>query len=194
MAKMTKGEIRKALVLDTALDLLAEQGARGVVHRSVDNRAGLPEGSTSNVFRTRAALMNATVEHHVARELEFAEVARSQLPEKLTIKQLAEVLSSSVEGLVSPDLSYLTAARYEIYLEARRNPDVAPRVAAARAAFKALLADLLRQAGVKRPDQNSGKLLTLIDGLSVDRLFHPETALSHADVASLLEMFLQGLK
>ncbi|HLL33473.1 MAG TPA: TetR/AcrR family transcriptional regulator, partial [Streptomyces sp.] len=48
---------RADLVADTALALLAERGMRGLTHRAVDEAAGLPQGSTSNVARTRQALL-----------------------------------------------------------------------------------------------------------------------------------------
>ena len=43
--------------LDAALELLGEQGIRALTHARVDERAGLPKGSTSNWFRTRDALV-----------------------------------------------------------------------------------------------------------------------------------------
>src|SRR3954470_19027190 len=48
--------------LTAAIDLLGEQGARALTHRRVDERAGLPAGSTSNSFRTRAALLAGVVD------------------------------------------------------------------------------------------------------------------------------------
>src|SRR5690349_2893472 len=48
--------VRKDVITDAAIQLVAEQGMRGLTHRAVDRRAGLPEGSTSAYFRTRKAL------------------------------------------------------------------------------------------------------------------------------------------
>ncbi|MEV1172971.1 TetR/AcrR family transcriptional regulator, partial [Nonomuraea sp. NPDC049784] len=52
---------RSETVADTAITLLAERGMRGLTHRAVDEAAGLPPGSTSNLARTRAALLELTL-------------------------------------------------------------------------------------------------------------------------------------
>ena len=54
---------RRKRILDTAVDILADTGIGGVTHRQVDDRAGLPAGTTSNYFRTRLALLEATTAH-----------------------------------------------------------------------------------------------------------------------------------
>ncbi len=46
---------------DAAIAVLADQGARGLTHRAVDQAAGLPPGTTSNYARTRAALLTLTL-------------------------------------------------------------------------------------------------------------------------------------
>jgi hypothetical protein len=43
---------RRAQLLDAAIDILADTGVGGLTHRLVDERAGLPSGTTSNYFRT----------------------------------------------------------------------------------------------------------------------------------------------
>ncbi|CAM5659075.1 hypothetical protein SAURM35S_09836 [Streptomyces aurantiogriseus] len=59
---------RADLVADTALALLAERGMRGLTHRAVDEAAGLPQGSTSNLARTRQALLELAVRRLADRE------------------------------------------------------------------------------------------------------------------------------
>ncbi|WP_455132609.1 TetR/AcrR family transcriptional regulator, partial [Microbacterium aurum] len=48
---------KREQVLDAAITVLGERGPRGLTHRAVDERAGLPTGSASNYFRTRDALL-----------------------------------------------------------------------------------------------------------------------------------------
>ena len=60
--------MRKDLITDAAIALVAEQGMRGLTHRAVDRRAGLPEGSTSAYFRTRKALVEGFVERLASQE------------------------------------------------------------------------------------------------------------------------------
>ncbi|MFD3534901.1 TetR/AcrR family transcriptional regulator [Streptomyces sp. NPDC058664] len=63
---------------DAALDLLVERGMRGLTHRAVDERAGLPQGSTSNHARTRQALLETAVRRQV--ELEARVLTPDELP------------------------------------------------------------------------------------------------------------------
>ncbi|WP_407568225.1 TetR family transcriptional regulator [Arsenicicoccus dermatophilus] len=53
---------RRAQVLEAALELLAEGGARALTHRAVDRRVGIPLGSTANYFPTRQSLEAAVLE------------------------------------------------------------------------------------------------------------------------------------
>ena len=53
----TTPSTRTRQVGDTAITVLADQGARGLTHRAVDQAAGFPPGTTSNYARTREALL-----------------------------------------------------------------------------------------------------------------------------------------
>ncbi|GGQ00066.1 TetR/AcrR family transcriptional regulator [Streptosporangium pseudovulgare] len=53
---------RARVVAEAAITLLAERGMRGLTHRAVDEEAGLPPGSTSNLARTRSALLELALE------------------------------------------------------------------------------------------------------------------------------------
>ncbi|RYE78666.1 MAG: TetR family transcriptional regulator, partial [Myxococcales bacterium] len=60
---MTKPVSRRDVLLDAALQVIADAGLRGLTHRAVDRRAGLPEGSCSAYLRTRQALLVAAAQH-----------------------------------------------------------------------------------------------------------------------------------
>ncbi len=53
---------RRTRVIDAAIAIVGESGTRELTHRSIDRRLGIPEGSTSNYFRTRGALLDAVVD------------------------------------------------------------------------------------------------------------------------------------
>jgi DNA-binding transcriptional regulator YbjK len=59
---MSRGDVRRALIADSAIAVLAAGGARALTHKAVDARAGLSAGSASYHFRTRKALITAAVE------------------------------------------------------------------------------------------------------------------------------------
>jgi DNA-binding transcriptional regulator YbjK len=54
--------------LEAAVGLLGAEGVRALTHARVDERAGLPPGSTSNWFRTRRALLGGVVDWLAERE------------------------------------------------------------------------------------------------------------------------------
>src|ERR1700761_7939658 len=50
---------RRRDLCDAAIQLLADDGAKGLSHLKVDRKAGVPDGTTSFYFRTRSALLRA---------------------------------------------------------------------------------------------------------------------------------------
>ena len=69
---------RFAVLTDAAIALVAELGMRGLTHRAVDTRAGLPPGTTSAYFRTRKALIEALVRRLA--DLDRADLEHNALP------------------------------------------------------------------------------------------------------------------
>src|ERR1700752_2816108 len=53
---------RRRDLCDAAIQLLADDGAKGLSHLKVDRKAGVPDGTTSFYFRTRSALLRAVAE------------------------------------------------------------------------------------------------------------------------------------
>lgn len=56
---------RRQQLADAAIAVVADEGVRGLTHRAVDLRAGLPTGSASNVFRSRDTLVAGIAERLV---------------------------------------------------------------------------------------------------------------------------------
>ncbi|MEU0883216.1 TetR family transcriptional regulator [Lentzea sp. NPDC005914] len=105
--------MRKDLITDTAIRIVAEHGMRGLTHRAVDREAGLPEGSTSAYFRTRKALVEGFVERLAT--LERLDVAPD--PDDVA-GSIARTLDS---WLVERNR---TLARYAAMLEATHHPEL----------------------------------------------------------------------
>ncbi|MCX6388447.1 MAG: TetR/AcrR family transcriptional regulator [Solirubrobacterales bacterium] len=187
--------IRGTVLADAAIAVLAESGARGLTHRAVDSKAELPQGSASNLFRTRSALVAAALDRHVERELELIESVRGlDGSMEIDIRALAELISQFIEGLSSPAFSDLVVARYELFLEVRRQPKLTERLSAARSGYHQLIGERLSEVGVAPSARNSVAVVSLLDGLSIDRLFHEQTALSNEDRVQVIEAFLRALK
>ena len=54
---MRQNPERRMALIDAAIEVLADQGARGLTFRAVDNQAGVPIGTASNYFPNRDALL-----------------------------------------------------------------------------------------------------------------------------------------
>ncbi|WP_256840089.1 TetR/AcrR family transcriptional regulator [Ornithinimicrobium faecis] len=89
---------RRTALADASIDIVAEHGLRGLTHRAVDGAAGVPVGSTSNIFRSRAALIEALAERIEARELSVA--ASALTPTEDLGELLARVARFAVDLVV----------------------------------------------------------------------------------------------
>ncbi|WP_406461164.1 TetR family transcriptional regulator [Streptomyces sp. NBC_00111] len=153
---------RTDLIADSALALLAERGMRGLTHRGVDERAGLPQGSTSNHARTREALLEAAVRRLAEREAQVlapGEWLVSGDPEQVAVglaRALHRYLTSGTELLV---------CRYELALEATRRPGLRAFYDSAGERFRAPLVALMTTAGSAEPERHALSVVAWAEGM-----------------------------
>ncbi len=57
---MARNPERRVALTDAAIEVLAQEGARGLTFRAVDTRAGVPVGTASNYFSSRDDLFMQT--------------------------------------------------------------------------------------------------------------------------------------
>jgi DNA-binding transcriptional regulator YbjK len=121
-SRKRNGDERRRELCDAAIQVLAEHGSRGLTHGQVDRCAGVPEGTTSYYYRTRAALLRG-VGTRVA-EIDVANL-QSVIDEPLDplspFAHLAELTMMQADG---PGLM-LNRARHELVLGAVRDPGLA---------------------------------------------------------------------
>lgn len=173
---------RRIAIADAVIEVLAAKGSRGTTHRAVDQHLGFPEGSTSAYFRTRASLL--AVAAHRAAELD-REVLQGFLTEAANqddVIGLAALIAAVVDAWTTADVAPRQLARFELQLEALRSPELANVFVELRSSFVKLAETAVATAGggVTAPADSSklaGALVALVDGLIVDRLLHPRTAL-----------------
>lgn len=103
---------RRTRIADAALEVLAEHGARGLTHRAVDRKLGLPDGSTSYYFRSRTALLLSASERLLA--LDNDDLA--------TISGDLAGTAELVERWLAPNRRMRALARLELLLTAARDP------------------------------------------------------------------------
>jgi DNA-binding transcriptional regulator YbjK len=135
---------RRRDLCDAAIHLLAHDGAKGLSHLKVDRRAGVPDGTTSFYFRTRSALLRAVAERLA--ELDLASLqsvadssgGRRKNPSPSRLSQVV------IQAGSEPQLSR-TQARYELTMQATRDPALAAILQQATDGFTKLHREILVQ-------------------------------------------------
>ncbi|WP_030544712.1 TetR/AcrR family transcriptional regulator [Streptomyces albus] len=155
---------RPALVADAAIGLLAERGLRGLTHRAVDEAAGLPQGSTSNLARTRAALLELTVQRLAERERAVLVPGDGTLSPSGGLEGLADTLAAALDGYLSGHRRLLVA-RYELALEATRRPELRAVYDARGRVFREMAEGMLAAAGSRAPRRHALSLVAWCDGI-----------------------------
>ncbi|WP_306232905.1 TetR/AcrR family transcriptional regulator [Agrococcus beijingensis] len=147
-----------------ALELLGTEGARALTHRRVDERAGLAEGSTSNHFRTRAALLAGAADAIVAAELPQVRSLSAATP-----SELVDVLAGLVEAVTGPART-ITTARHVLLLEAAHDPALRAQLSASRAGYVAATVAALEALGAPEPEPAAAALMAVCEGLILHRI------------------------
>ena len=102
-------------ITDAALEVLGTGGIHALSHARVDATAGLPPGSTSNHFRTRAALVSAAVDRLRHRDAEALAALLAAGP-VTSLSQLAQAFTAFIEDATGPS-RVRTVARYVIFVQ-----------------------------------------------------------------------------
>ena len=144
---MTNKERRDQLG-DAAIEVLAEEGGRGLTHRAVDTAADLPPGTTKNYFPTRQSLLLAAAERCAAL---YLELPRPPVSDRPTLVAMMSALLADVAG---PGRLRLLAF-IELQAEAARAPWLAVIVDRIAAADFSAFAAAQRSAGLPVTPQSA---------------------------------------
>ena len=179
---------RELLLLDAAIDVLADGGIRRLTHRAVDARAGVPTGSTSNRFRTRDALLAGVLHRLLQREVTlwtrmFVETSTDD------VDAFASRLGRVVDALSGTE-RVLTLARQAVFAQAAQEPAIRDELRIARQQLAEWLAPLLADLGSGDPEVDLRYLLALVDGLLSSQLADP---VPEVPAAPAIAALLHGL-
>lgn len=162
---------KREQVLDAAIALLGTKGVRALTHRGVDELAGMPQGSTSNYFRTRGTLLEGIVTRLVERDREDWEKFAHLRPE--SADALIAALVAFVRFSTGPD-RVRTSARYSLFVEASVTPGLDAKIGSARRALVEWGADMLERVGSKNPASDAAVITDYLDGLILHQLTVPD--------------------
>ncbi|MFI1843228.1 TetR/AcrR family transcriptional regulator [Streptomyces microflavus] len=123
---MAKNPERRVALTDAAIDVLAQEGARGLTFRAVDARAGVPVGTASNYFSSRDDLfMQTGARIHSRMTPDPAQVEQALRPAP-SRELVAELMHWLVRRMTDDRTGYL--AMLELRLEATRRPELRTRL------------------------------------------------------------------
>ena len=184
---------RLSLVTQAAVEVLGLEGAAGLTHRAVDRHAGLPEGSTSNHFRSREALINAISQFLTDYDLETINRTAAAFASQnaVSLESAADALAAIVHRWTDKE-AVLTTARLELFLIAHRNPEFAARFAEVRRTFRARASDWLESLS-PGAGRHAGFIMALIEGLTSNQLLHAEGRMSRHELKQAFRLSLSAL-
>jgi DNA-binding transcriptional regulator YbjK len=179
---------RRNQILDTAIDILCDDGVGGLTHRQVDTRAGVPAGTTSNYFRTRQALLEATAARTV--DLHWQRVEMLQA----AVGPLSrDALKALMIRMLEPDEQFRrwTLARFELFMESTRREELRPLMAELQAAAVKSATLIFDAAGLNPGPERMEELSRVLNGFVFSNLtIAPEPPTQ--DTAGLVDRLLRA--
>lgn len=163
---------RRDDVLTAVVSALGEHGLYGLTHRKVDRAGALPEGTTSNYFRTRAQLLSGAVEHLVAGDLQAWETMGAD--EITTTDDLVDIAAAFVAWAVG-DGRPRSSAQIALLEAAITNPEVSEVLTRARKVIEHRANQLCSPLGLDRTQV--AILLDATDAIIFRQLAMPESTI-----------------
>lgn len=158
---------RRDELLDAAIALFAEGGARGITHRAVAAKAGLPSATTTYYFKSIDELIDAALSRHIEVWLgELQSLTSAPLEEGITFDDVAGLIA----GVFSVRPVETISLNLSIYLAATRTPELRPKAAEAITALEALSVKMLQHVGLVGAEELARSLVTLVSGAALGRL------------------------
>lgn len=151
--------------LDAAIELLGTEGLRALTHARIDERAGIPRGSTSNYFRTRAALLSGAMDGILEREM----ADYPNVPAPTTEDELVDWLVVLLEHVTVRNRT-LTTARLVMFMEASHDPAIREAVAKGRAAMESWFVPTVARLGGQDPQTAAYALAACFEGMVLHRI------------------------
>ncbi|WP_158847000.1 TetR/AcrR family transcriptional regulator [Saccharothrix deserti] len=176
---------RQQQVLDAAIRVLGTGGMRQLTHRAVDTEAGLPQGSTSNHFRTRDALITAVLGRLLERETAlWTTLAADVATPEAFARAVGELIRHLAEDRV------MTLARHALFVEVAQRPELRADVDKAHREIAGWALPLIADLGATDPPADLALLLAVIDGLLANHLANPGPRF---DPAAAVRTVLRGI-
>lgn len=184
---------RAQAVGDAAIAVLAAGGSRALTHRAVDEQAGLPAGATSNVARTRSALLELTLTRVAELDFEAYAEVNALLPAGAGLAEaLSDVLAAAFHRVLTVHRAR-TIARYELALEATRRPELRAHFERAGAVLRGHAREVIVALGSSEPDRHTRQVQALLEGFVFTTSIDGQPTPSHDELVRTFDEFFAGM-
>jgi AcrR family transcriptional regulator len=170
------GEGREALLRAT-VHVVAREGLRGLTYRAVAEEAGVANTLVAHHFGSRDALLQAALEWAAEQSIGISllEPGTGRL----------EDFAAGLSELIAADAG-MQAFQYELALEARRRPELAPAVERMYAGYIEATRRELMRLGLDEPSEDLARaVFALLDGIALQQTLFGDAARTDAVVERL---------
>ncbi|MEX2194265.1 MAG: TetR family transcriptional regulator [Thermoleophilaceae bacterium] len=166
-----RGEARRRAILDAALRILGRDGPAGLTHRRVAREASVPLAATTYYFESKDALLEEALKLFAGEEAARLRAQAAAIAEAglLTPSDLASALAAVLSEQLRSE-GHETVAKFQVYLEASRRPELRAAAEHWIASFARLAESALAQAGARDAPTAARLLVAGVDGLMLQQL------------------------
>jgi AcrR family transcriptional regulator len=163
--------------------VVERNGMRGLTIRATAAEAGVTHGLVRHHFGSRAALLEATLEHAVSITVDAINFeSNSDDP-----GDIAHDLSATIESTVE-----LCAFQFEIMLESRRQPSMLPQIRAMMSSYELATQRALERVGLGDDPEVARVVFAAMDGLALQQITFGEPERTDAGV-HILSTLIEAL-
>jgi AcrR family transcriptional regulator len=175
---------RRAALLSAAMRVLDRDGMRGLTYRSVAQEAGVSHGLVRHHFGSRDALIHEAV-------LDLAERSLQSTRLESGTGRLEDLGAGTSRMVTEPQ--NLPGVDYELVLEARRRPELAPAVHALYDRYLDATRRELARIGLADDEPLVRLVFAALDGLVIQMLVYGRVEEADAAIARLHELLADRL-
>lgn len=167
-------------LVDAAIKVLSEGGSRALTHRAVDQSAGVPTGTCSNHFRTRAALVAA-----VADELERQDMQLAEVLDVVSVRS-ADDVADLADAFITAQLANPGPQRARLALATEPSVDLS----AHHDRLRTLMVGVMSSAGLANPSSAARMAVDHLDGVLLNGLMLSTRKVNPGEVAEAMRRLL----
>lgn len=166
-----RGEVRRRAILDAALRILGREGPAALTHRRVAREAAVPLAATTYYFDSKHDLLEEALKLFAGEEAARlqAQAAAIAGAGRLSAADLAGALAAVLSEQLRSE-GHETVAKFEVYLEAARRPELRTTAEHWITSFTRLAESALAQAGARDAPAVARLLVAGVDGLMLQHL------------------------